>query len=342
MTFLKQLAYTGDVTIPMNGELKTVPLQKNLFTDMVKHFQDFKKQGIKVPVTNQHGTNKVADTLGYVLALWEQKDGKGRDSLYCAVDFNEKPDGNVLKADVSLESPAFYTVSRTGETIRNPLTAVTVTPTPVLAGMEPFSLALSLGSNGETPTAATNLTPANTGAHTMPEQLAALLFEFLGVDPTQYEGKDTELLEFVAKSLAELRKTPEAAPTADTPAPAEDEVKVEVEAEPAKAPDEKDEQIAELTLSLNAMRQEIRLNKLNELASQGKLSKPAFDKAKSMYGGNLALSRDKEFNDFLQVIAMNKPVVNTQSLTGLQTLQKPPSGIDDPMEKAQAKKYGKK
>jgi len=344
MPYIKQLAYEGDLTIPeKKGELKRVPLSKEYFAALVNNFKEFKARNINVPVTKEHFSTKIEDTLGYVTALWEQPDTKGRNALYCAVEFDEEPTRTILNAGASIETSFAYPVVETGEVLFHCLKGVTVTPTPVIAGMEPFSLALSLGRDGVTPAAATTVL-------TMPEQLAALIFEFLGVDPTQYEGKETELLEFVAKSLAELRKTPETetqSPALESPA-AENADKVggsqavEVETETKEEPQtEEQKQIAELTLSLNHYRQQTRLAKLEALAKEGKLSKPAYDKAKAMYGGNLALSRDAEFNDFCQVIAANTPVANMQSLTKLQTLPMN-TVVNDPLAKVQEKKYGKK
>jgi len=339
MPYIKQLAYEGDLTIPeKKGELKRVSLSKEYFSALVKNFNEFKARSINVPVTKEHFSTKIEDTLGYVTALWEQQDSKGRNALYCAVDFDEEPTNTILNAGASIETSFACPVVETGEVLFHCLKGVTVTPTPVIAGMEPFSLALSLGRDGVTPAAATSIL-------TMPEQLAALIFEFLGVDPTQYEGKETELLEFVAKSLAELKKTPEtetASPALDTPSEESAPAVVEVETETKEEPQsEEQKQIAELTLSLNHYRQQTRLAKLEALAKEGKLSKPAYDKAKAMYGGNLALSRDAEFNDFCQVIAANTPVAKTQSLTKLQTL--PMNTVEnDPLAKVQEAKYKKR
>ena len=340
MLYLKQIGYTGDVTVPVKTkdgvERVSTTLTKELFGSMVEKFRYFQKHEIAVPVTTKHRTSLLEDTIGYVKALWEGKDRQGRDSLYCAIEFNEEPDANILNAGASLETSALYTIATTGEVLPHPLVAVAVTPTPVLPGMESFSLALSITS------ACGENTDAPTNEPKMEKQLAELVLNFLGIDSTQYEGKDTELIEMIASSLAALKQSapeevaeaaPDATQTADgSPQTAE---------ESTEEKDEKDEKIEELTLSLNRMRQEARMVKLNNLASQGKLSKPAFDKAKAMYGGDLALSRDAEFNQFVGIIESNAPAVNTQSLSSAQVLPQYKAEAD-PVAKAQEAKYAKK
>jgi uncharacterized protein YkwD len=311
MPYLKQIGYTGDIMVPLrnNKDSLMVPftITKALFSSMVSSFRLFQKLGINVPVTNKHHTNLVSDTLGYVTALWESKDASGRDALFCAIEFNETPDTNILNAGASFESPAIYTVANTGEVLNHPLTSVAITPTPVFAGMESFTLALSLDNE-----AVGVNTEAVTPQKTMNEQITALILEFLGIDPTEYTGKENELVQKIAQSLAAMKtaaSTPESAPEptpASEPAPTPEPAPA---SEPAPEPDNKDAVIAELQMSLNAMRQEARMNKLNTLATEGRLTKPAFDKAKAMYGGNLAMSRDKEFNDFVQLIEANACVL---------------------------------
>ena len=330
MSYIKQIAYTGIIFIPKDGMMMPVTLTKELFSRIVAHFAAFKKLGIPVPVTLEHYTNSIEGTIGYVQTVFEQKDSNGRDGLFAIIDFNAPPDQNILNAGASLESPENYMVATTGEILHHPLVAVTITPTPVIPDMSGFTLALSLDA-GVPPVSATKVT-------TMQEQLATLIFEFLGIDPTQYEGKDTELLEFIAKGLAALRQSqaaeesiPEETPpaqTEETPAPPAVEASEE----------EKDKVIADLQLSLGKLRRDARLAKLNSLAEQGKLTKPAFDKAKSMYGGDLALSRDDEFNNFVQFVEANAPSVNTKSLTTAQVLQNNHQTAD-PIAVAQQVKY---
>ena len=319
-----------------DGE-KMVPttLTKELFGSMVEKFRYFQKHEIAVPVTTKHRTSLLEDTIGYVKALWEGKDRQGRDSLYCAIEFNEEPDANILKAGASLETSALYTIATTGEVLPHPLVAVAVTPTPVLPGMESFSLALSITS------ACGESTDAPTNEPKMEKQLAELVLNFLGIDSTQYEGKETELIEVIASALAALKQSAPEEVAEAAPDGAESAAETPLTEESAEEKDEKDEKIEELTLSLNRMRQEARMVKLNNLASQGKLSKPAFDKAKAMYGGDLALSRDAEFNQFVGIIESNAPAVNTESLTKAQVLPQY-KAEDDPVAKAQEAKYAKK
>ena len=85
---------------------------------MVENFRLFRSLGMNVPVTTVHHTDKAEDTLGYVSALWEGKDRQGRDSLYCAIDFNDCPSTNVLKAGASVEAPAIFAVPKTGDVLR--------------------------------------------------------------------------------------------------------------------------------------------------------------------------------------------------------------------------------
>jgi len=313
---------------------------------MFRHFQHFQSLGIPVPITKEHGTNEIDDTLGYVAGVYEQKDKKGNDALYAVLQFDEMPSKTIENAGASLESPAIYTVSTTGEVLNNPLVAVTITPTPAIPDMEPLTLALSLGGQGG------HNPPPQHYQNAMNDQLAALCMDFLGLDATAYTDKEAELLEVVAKGFAELIKakpeevaSAEAPPNAEGAPPNAEEVALSEES-PAEAKPEKDEeadkdaQIAELQLSLAQMHQEQRMTKLNALAQAGKLSKGAFDQAKATYGGNLALSRQKEFNDFVKIIEANHPVVQTQSATDVQVL---PHGTKakDPFEKHQEAKYSK-
>jgi hypothetical protein len=198
--------------------------------------------------------------------------------------------------------------------------------------MEPFGLALSLSEADS---------KNSTGETKMQEQLAALVFQFLGIDPLEYENKDTELLALIAKALAEL-KTKEPEKGEETV----EEVKEEVVEEPAKdestpeSDEEKDKKIEELSLSLNKHKQESRLAKLHELAKSGKLSASAFERAKKTYGG-IAFSRDNDFDNFCQIIESNNARCNTKSLAGAQVLDRNDQP-DDPVARAQEGRYGKK
>jgi hypothetical protein len=73
-------------------------------------------------------------------------------------------------------------------------------------------------------------------------------------------------------------------------------------------------------------------------AAEGKITKQQFDQAKSMYGSNLALSRDKEFNDFIKFASLGK-AANIQSLTKAQVLKHPEPKENDPVADAQERKY---
>jgi hypothetical protein len=323
--YIKQLAYESQIRTPKG----VAQLTQKSFDDMAAKFRLFQEKGISVPVTTKHGTVTLDQTLGYVTNVFSGKDAKNRPSLYCEIDFNEEPDKNILNAGISLETEIVYQVPTTGEFITHPLTQAVVTPTPVINDMAPFSLAFSLDSALFNTGGKAEMTAVKTNEPIMNEvltQLKALVGEQFGLDPAEYEGKDAELLEFIAKmftELQQLRKKAEtgAEPVGEVAEPEPEESKEEPEKLPENSISEQDE-IDDLKLQLSKMRQEKRKGELEQLMAAGYFTPQAYRKAQAMYAGNLQLSRDAEYNDFIQMMKANKPVINTESLSGLQKLTK--------------------
>jgi hypothetical protein len=323
--YVKQLAYESQIRTPKG----TANLTQNAFDDMATKFRLFQEKGISVPVTTKHGTVTLDQTLGYVTNVFSGKDAKNRPSLFCEIDFNEEPDRNVLNAGISLETEIMYQVPTTGEFIAHPLTQAVVTPTPVINDMAPFSLAFSLDSALFNTDGKAEMTAAKSKESAMNEvltQLKALVAEQFGLDPAEYEGKDAELLEFIAKMFTELQQLRKQTEGNTVDVIPEDEPKEESkEDEPEKEPENpisESEQIEDLKLELSKLRREKRKSELEQLMKDGYFTPKAYQKAQAMYAGNLQLSRDAEYNDFIQMMKANKPVLNTESLSGLQKLEK--------------------
>jgi hypothetical protein len=142
--FWKQLAYTGNfVKVKPDGTSQTISLSQELFNWWHQYtVPGFKAEGIDIPLPVGH-TMKPEARRGKLLETKLGLDKLGRSSIFGLIEFAKPEYADLSASNVSVFAPETFT-SGNGKTYPWPLQHVAITDYPVLPGLEPFDMALSL------------------------------------------------------------------------------------------------------------------------------------------------------------------------------------------------------